>query len=60
VYTFYVVYRATATGTRSPSPCTGSHDDWLACVTAMATGQCSAGRCSASFRKMASTCRRFV
>jgi len=31
-----VVYRATATGTRSWEPCTGSHDDWLACVTAMA------------------------
>jgi len=31
------VYRAPATGTsRSPGSCTGSHDDWLACVTALA------------------------
>jgi len=28
-------------------PCTGSHDDWLACVTAMATPQASAVQASA-------------
>jgi len=29
----FVVYRAPASGTRSRGSCTGSHDDWLACVT---------------------------
>jgi len=37
-------------------PCTGSHDDWLACVTAMESPR----RPQAIARKMASACRRFV
>jgi len=51
----FVVYRAPATGTRSRGSCTGSHDDWLACVNALA---CRLRGRSDNFLKMASGFKR--
>jgi len=67
----YVVCRATATGTRSPGNvhrqsrwlagmCHYNGLQWLRRRRPHAIGQCSAGQCSASFRKMASACRLAV